>query len=361
MSLSDYSYALKRVSADWHPISPVMQLHGEHLGVGQSSHSTSCLMGPQTVGPIRVPSEGVRPCNLRLRNLHVTRLGCRRQHLRDVGRGTPGRQGSRRRVAMAKLNEGAIGGPDDDFIEARVVDAVRMVPSRNRLFMTMANGSEVEIEHVNPTAGRLLYEASSPTIFLQMADNTDLMLPIVVGELAILLLMKAFRREAGARPHYYELMKDLVESIKYEVKMVRVTTRVVDTYYARIYLGRPGDDEKDYISIDARPSDAINLAVRCEVPIFVSKSIILNDAVRRAYEPALAPGNVRTLRGGRTGVKDAVLDSPTQEEHDFVSEEMQLVQNLYAAVQEERYTDAARLRDELHALRQQSGRQLNKH
>lgn len=48
--------------------------------------------------------------------------------------------------------------------------------------MTMADGSEVEVEHVNPSAGRLLYLNSMPTIFLRMADSTNLLLPIVVGE-----------------------------------------------------------------------------------------------------------------------------------------------------------------------------------
>lgn len=57
-----------------------------------------------------------------------------------------------------------------------------MVPAREHLYMTMADGSEVEVEHVNPSAGRLLYLNSMPTIFLRMADSTNLLLPIVVGE-----------------------------------------------------------------------------------------------------------------------------------------------------------------------------------
>lgn len=62
-----------------------------------------------------------------------------------------------------------------------VFPAVRMVPAKDQLYMAMADGSEVQVEHVNPTAGRLLYLNSMPTIFLRMADSTNLLLPIVVG------------------------------------------------------------------------------------------------------------------------------------------------------------------------------------
>ena len=51
--------------------------------------------------------------------------------------------------------------------------------------MAMSNGAEVEVEHVNPTAGRLLYPTATPTIFLKMADSSDLLLPIVVGKWSV--------------------------------------------------------------------------------------------------------------------------------------------------------------------------------
>jgi bifunctional DNase/RNase len=250
-------------------------------------------------------------------------------------------------------------GDDEEYIEANVMEAVRMIPTRNQLFMTMASGAEVEVVHVNPTAGRLLYQTSTPTIFLKMADASELMLPIVVGELAIGLLMKAFRNEQTARPNCYELMRDMIESLGHEVRMVKITQRIVDTYYARIYIAKPGENK--LTSVDARPSDAINLAVRCQVPVFVSKSIVLNDSVKIAYAPVYD-----SVYGGRSvrsagPAKDALLDSPLSE-HDVVAEEITLVRSMMAAVSEERYRDAASLRDELNTLRQGSSRrQLNKH
>lgn len=63
-----------------------------------------------------------------------------------------------------------------------MLSAVKMVPSHGQLFMTLNDGREVEVSHVNPSKGHLLYKGSTPTIFLKMAADSDLMLPIVVGE-----------------------------------------------------------------------------------------------------------------------------------------------------------------------------------
>eukprot|EP00270_Netrium_digitus_P018387 TRINITY_DN697_c0_g1_i1.p1 TRINITY_DN697_c0_g1~~TRINITY_DN697_c0_g1_i1.p1 ORF type:complete len:325 (-),score=33.97 TRINITY_DN697_c0_g1_i1:97-1071(-) len=241
------------------------------------------------------------------------------------------------------------------YVETYVVDAVRMVPSRNSLYMMMADGSEVEVAHVNPTAGRLLYQASTPTIFLRVAENSSLMLPIVVGDLAVALLMKAIREEHGARPNYYELMGNMLQALEHKVKLVKITQRVVDTYYAQIFIEKEGgESSQTLISIDARPSDAINLAVRCKVPIFVSRSIIMNDAVRLVTD--------RTSFDGRellTHDVDITLDRP-QTNLDIVSEEITLMMAMLSAAEEERYADAAKFRDDLASLRRKSRKHLNK-
>eukprot|EP00850_Spirogloea_muscicola_P010155 SM000058S18585 [mRNA] locus=s58:629109:632084:- [translate_table: standard] len=261
---------------------------------------------------------------------------------------TVGRQSDRTHMSVSPDSESENCSIDDDeeYMEAQLIDAVRMIPSRSQLFMTMANGAEVEVVHVNPTAGRLLYQSSTPTIFLRMVGQSDLMLPIVVGELAIGMLLKGLRHEAGLRPNYYELMKDLVDVLKYEVRMVRVTQRVLDTYYARVLLAKPG--EKEMISVDARPSDAINLAVRCQVPIYVSKSIIQNDAVRIVHKPVLKGASILRTTGP---IINSHLDSVGANEADPLAEEISLIRSMIRAANEERYGDAARMRDEIAKLR----------
>ncbi|XP_043710734.1 uncharacterized protein LOC122659698 isoform X2 [Telopea speciosissima] len=108
-----------------------------------------------------------------------------------------------------------------------------------------------------------LHRFQSPTIFLKIACTGEWFLPIIVGEFAIEKLIDAFRgNENGDSLNHYQIVKNLVGKLGYEVKMVRITERVVNTYYARIFFGKPG--EKVILSVDARPSDAINVATRCK-------------------------------------------------------------------------------------------------
>ncbi|KAJ7299078.1 hypothetical protein O6H91_Y308600 [Diphasiastrum complanatum] len=246
-------------------------------------------------------------------------------------------------------NCGKSGGDNDmnkeidnaDYALAHVVDAVSMVPLQGQLFMTLANGREVEVDHINPAKGRLLYRSRNPTIFLKIAQE-ELILPIVVGEIAVAMLIRALHDDDNwGRPNHYQLLRDVFGTLNYEVRMVRVTERVVDTYYARIYFSKEGDHELH--SVDSRPSDAINLAVRCKVPIYVNKKIVDADAVRPVYASNWAEHS-------KNCQKSSSLDSPDGEP-DPIAEEITLLRDMLVAVVEERYRDAARCRDQLNKLR----------
>ncbi|KAK8964729.1 Bifunctional nuclease 2 [Platanthera guangdongensis] len=126
----------------------------------------------------------------------------------------------------------------------------------------------------------------------------------------------------------------------FQVRMVRITDRVVNTYYARIYLRKASDNTN--ISIDARPSDALNVAERFNAPIYVSKDIVVKDAIKVVY------GNWRA-RSTKV-VYDVSLDS-APDEADPLFEELDLVQKMNAAILEERFEDAAVWRDQLAKLR----------
>jgi bifunctional DNase/RNase len=54
---------------------------------------------------------------------------------------------------------------------------------------------------------------------------------------------------------------------------VRVTDIIANTYYARVHVARSGDPPTEEVDVDARPSDAINLAVRFGAPVYISKKI----------------------------------------------------------------------------------------
>lgn len=72
------------------------------------------------------------------------------------------------------------------------------------------------------------------------------------------------------RPLTHDLMRNVIDTLGAEVEQVIVTELRDDTFYARIILRVDGD----YIDVDARPSDAMALAVRTEAPIFVADEVM---------------------------------------------------------------------------------------
>ncbi|KAL5713930.1 hypothetical protein ACHQM5_015961 [Ranunculus cassubicifolius] len=178
----------------------------------------------------------------------------------------------------------------------------------------------------------------SPTIFLKIACDGDLLLPISVGEFAIKKLVDTLRgHDDEDFPDQFCFMKSVVDRLGYEVKMVRITERIMNTYCARLYFSKPGD--KTILSVDARPSDAINMATIFRVPIFVNKQLVLTDAI------------VYGRRRGKNAktVYDVTLDSAAEGD-DLISEELHLVGKLNIAIKEERYKDAASLKNKLTKL-----------
>ncbi|CAL5338401.1 unnamed protein product [Camellia sinensis] len=67
-----------------------------------------------------------------------------------------------------------------------------------------------------------------------------------------------------ARPTMYQVVKQMVDKMGYAVKVVRVTKRVHEAYFAQLYLTKLGN-ETENVSFDLRPSDAINIAVICKL------------------------------------------------------------------------------------------------
>jgi len=110
--------------------------------------------------------------------------------------------------------------------------------------------------------------------------------PIVVmkekeGASKRILLIWIGESEAGAiqmqlenlvlpRPMTHDLLKTMIETLEGAVTGVCVHRAEEQTFYAQVYLQRNGDS----LNIDARPSDAIALALRCDAPIYVAEKVI---------------------------------------------------------------------------------------
>jgi bifunctional DNase/RNase len=151
-------------------------------------------------------------------------------------------------------------------------------------------------------------------------------LPIVVGSTEAQAIALQLERITPPRPLTHDLMKNLLDSIEVRVSRVVVNDLRENTYYALIGLKMNGS----HLEIDARPSDAIALALRTSAPIFVSEEVMKKASVsEKDTEEVEAEPPAKLDRLERLNLE------------------------LQKAVDEERFEDAARIRDEIQALKKE--------
>jgi bifunctional DNase/RNase len=110
-----------------------------------------------------------------------------------------------------------------------------------------------------------------PIIILRDKDGQRV-LPIWVGIFEANAIALQIENISTPRPMTHDLLKNVIQDLKAAVQKVVVCDLRENTFYALIYLGVNGDT----IAVDARPSDAIALALRLRAPIFVEDSVIDN-------------------------------------------------------------------------------------
>ena len=110
-----------------------------------------------------------------------------------------------------------------------------------------------------------------PIIVLRDKDGQRV-LPIWVGIFEANAIALQIENIPTPRPMTHDLLRNVISDLKGVVQKVVVCDLKENTFYELIYLGVQGDT----VAIDARPSDAIALALRARVPIFVEESVIEN-------------------------------------------------------------------------------------
>jgi bifunctional DNase/RNase len=106
-------------------------------------------------------------------------------------------------------------------------------------------------------------------VVLRELDGTRV-LPIFVGPFEAQAIARLVRHEAFARPLTHDLLALLVEGLKAKVTRVTITDLRDGTYFATLLLERG----QEVLSIDARPSDSIAVALRTEAPLYVNEELL---------------------------------------------------------------------------------------
>ncbi|HJQ99345.1 MAG TPA: bifunctional nuclease family protein [Candidatus Polarisedimenticolaceae bacterium] len=108
-----------------------------------------------------------------------------------------------------------------------------------------------------------------PIVVLKTQKGEDL-LPIFVGLFEANAIAQQLEHSVSPRPMTHDLLGNLIEALRAKVNRVVITDLKDNTFFALIHLERNGEP----VAIDARPSDAMALALRVNVPIFVEETVL---------------------------------------------------------------------------------------
>lgn len=100
----------------------------------------------------------------------------------------------------------------------------------------------------------------------------------------------ALKGGAHDRPSSHELMLNMLDGMGAEVERVVINDLENGTYYARIILSMQNELAQKILELDARPSDAILLALLCDKPIYASQTVIdKTDDMTAIYKKIIHP------------------------------------------------------------------------
>lgn len=114
----------------------------------------------------------------------------------------------------------------------------------------------------------------SPIVVLKDDENRRA-LPIWIGSAEASAIIRKIENIPVSRPMTHDLICTIIEDMGYEVTKIEIHDVEKETYFASIFLSN-GEDEK---VIDARPSDAIAVAIRTKADIFVTSNVVAEGTI----------------------------------------------------------------------------------
>jgi bifunctional DNase/RNase len=148
-------------------------------------------------------------------------------------------------------------------------------------------------------------------------SDTDRYLPIWIGPCEADAITTELQELPPQRPLTHDLLKNMIRELGGSVVHILINDLRNDVYYARVVV----DVDGKRMEIDARPSDAIALAVRVKAPIFVDDAVMNKAAIEPDEDveaEALAEDEVEVEEGRLSAFQDFVdnLDLDLGEDDD---------------------------------------------
>jgi len=121
--------------------------------------------------------------------------------------------------------------------------------------------------------------SSTPIVILKDKATGEKILPIWIGILEATPLAASLQHIHYDRPMTHDLFKNFVSYMQMQIKKIEISDIVDNTYHAKIFFS-----SQDYVfSMDARPSDAITLALKFKSPIYASETVLQESLPQKAF------------------------------------------------------------------------------
>ncbi|MFV1949131.1 MAG: bifunctional nuclease family protein [Anaerolineales bacterium] len=174
----------------------------------------------------------------------------------------------------------------------------------------MSNMVEVVIDSIRVSL------MSQQRVVILREVNSDRYLPIMVGIYEAEHLTLALQEVEVSRPLTYDLFVNILDALDAEVTHVEVVSLKDETYFGNIVISINGTLH----NIDSRPSDAMNLAIRMQVPIFVADNV-LEEAGLIPEDDLADAGLDEELDSDRLSVFENYLDQITPDQSEDQTDE----------------------------------------
>ena len=178
-------------------------------------------------------------------------------------------------------------------------------------------------------------------IFLKPREHESRkVVPIFIGPLETYSISSALDEITPPRPNTHDLIIKMLTELEVKVLHIIINDIIGHIFYATIML----QTKEGIIELDARPSDSIAIAIRSKSPIFITEKVYNEAAVIIGDEES------ESRQEAENPPTEEALESALQENPMSEVERMQL--NLQKAVDEEKFEEAAVLRDKIKKLQQ---------
>lgn len=118
--------------------------------------------------------------------------------------------------------------------------------------------------------GLILEHKSQQNIVILREVEGERILPIWIGPGEAQAIRRILSEESFPRPLTHDLLHLIVEGLKAKIARVVIADLRENTFFASVFVQRDGE----LLSIDARPSDSIAVALRAKAPIFVNEKLL---------------------------------------------------------------------------------------